>query len=310
MTKGSKSNRTAKPSPIHASLRWLRKWICVWVAVWMYLGLTCASHAQDRAALTPNAGSNPWWSKFVSAEDLEKSASQQYAQLVEEAYQNHTLMGPLAQPVIKVREIAKTLIQESYRFNARASHWAWEVNVIDAKWVNAFCMPGGKVVVYTGLVKQLELSDDEVAVVMGHEMAHALLEHSRARIAKNTATQGVAKIGGVIAAGVLGVDPRLSDFVAREGAGLLGLKFSREDEQAADALGLQLAARAGFDPRAGISLWQKMQALSKANPPAWLSTHPSDASREQSIRAELPLVMPLFEKAQHDARVKAFQLKE
>ena len=219
-------------------------------------------------------------------------------------------MGPTAVQVIKVRDIAKTLIQEANRYNPRAQHWAWEVNVIDASAVNAFCMPGGKIVVYTGLIKQLALSDDELAVVMGHEMAHALLEHSRARVAKTMATQGIARIGGVLASGVLGVDPRLTDYMAREGAGLLSLKFSREDEQAADALGLELAARVGFDPRAGISLWQKMQALSKGAPPVWLSTHPSDVSREQSIRAELPRVMPLFERAQHEARVKAFQLKE
>ena len=271
---------------------------------------TFACFAQDSTRPESASVQNPWWARFVSAEDMEKTASQQYEQLVQEAYQNRALMGPTAVQVIKVRDIAKTLIQEANRYNSRAQHWAWEVNVIDASAVNAFCMPGGKIVVYTGLIKQLALSDDELAVVMGHEMAHALLEHSRARVAKTMATQGIARIGGVLASGVLGVDPRLTDYMAREGAGLLSLKFSREDEQAADALGLELAARVGFDPRAGISLWQKMQALSKGAPPVWLSTHPSDVSREQSIRAELPRVMPLFERAQHEARVKAFQLKE
>jgi predicted Zn-dependent protease len=271
---------------------------------------TFACFAQDSARPESASVQNPWWARFVSAEDMEKTASQQYEQLVQEAYQKRALMGPTALQVIKVRDIAKTLIKEANRYNPRAQHWAWEVNVIDASAVNAFCMPGGKIVVYTGLIKQLALSDDELAVVMGHEMAHALLEHSRARVAKTMATQGIARIGGVLASGVLGVDPRVTDYMAREGAGLLSLKFSREDEQAADALGLELAARVGFDPRAGISLWQKMQALSKGAPPVWLSTHPSDVSREQSIRAELPRVMPLFERSQHEARVKAFQLKE
>jgi len=268
------------------------------------------SNAQDSTRSASTAAQNPWWARLVSAEDMERRASQQYEQLIQEAYQSHALMGPTALQVIKVREIAKTLIQEANRYNPRAQHWAWEVNVIDANLVNAFCMPGGKIVVYTGLMRQLALSDDELAVVMGHEMAHALLEHSRARVAKTMTTQGLARVGGVLASGVLGVDPRLTDYMAREGAGLLSLKFSREDEQAADALGLELASRVGFDPRAGISLWQKMQSLSKGAPPAWLSTHPSDASREQSIRAELPKVMPLFERAQHEARVKAFELKE
>jgi len=291
------------------SVRFAKRWTALGLSV--LLCIACfAAHAQDSSSNDTNVAPNSWWGRLVSSEEMEKTASQQYEQLVQEAYQSHALMGPTALEVIKVRDIAKTLIQEANRYNPRAQHWAWEVNVIDAKAVNAFCMPGGKIVVYTGLIKQLALSEDELAVVMGHEMSHALLEHTRARLAKSMTTQGIARIGGVLASGVLGVDPRLTDYMAREGAGLLSLKFSREDEQAADALGLELAARVGFDPRAGISLWQKMQALSKGAPPVWLSTHPSDSSREQSIRAELPRVMPLFERAQHEARVKAFQLKE
>jgi predicted Zn-dependent protease len=286
-----------------------KPWLALGMGLLMCLG-SCVTQAQDNARADKNTLQSPWWARLVSAEDMERSASQQYEQLVQEAYQSHALMGPTALQVIKVRDIAKTLIHEANRYNPRAQGWAWEVNVIDASAVNAFCMPGGKIVVYTGLIKQLALSDDELAVVMGHEMAHALLEHSRARVAKSMATQGIARVGGVLASGVLGVDPRVTDYMAREGAGLLSLKFSREDEQAADALGLELAARVGFDPRAGIALWQKMQALSKGAPPVWLSTHPSDASREQSIRAELPKVMPLFERAQHEARVKSFQLTQ
>jgi predicted Zn-dependent protease len=266
--------------------------------------------AQEKASHESQREQKPWWDKLVSAQDIEKQASQQYAQLVEQAYQSHALLGPLSPRVTQVRGVANALILNASSYNPRASQWAWEVNVIDAQVVNAFCMPAGKIVVYAGLMVQLGLSDEELAVVLGHEMAHALLEHSRARLAKEMATQGVARLGGVLAAGVLGVDPRLGEYVASEGAGLLSLKFSREDEQAADALGLELAARSGFDPRASVTLWKKMQGLNKTQAPVWLSTHPSDAARVQSMQALWPKVMPLFEKAQHDARVKAYHLQE
>jgi predicted Zn-dependent protease len=158
-------------------------------------------------------------------------------------------------------------------------------------------MPGGKIAFYTGILDKLQLSDDEVAMVMGHEIAHALREHARERMGKSAVTNGAARIGGALAAGIFGIDPRLTDGLARGGANLLTLEFSREDESEADLVGMELAARAGFDPRAGVTLWHKMSAASKGAPPQWLSTHPSGKTRIAEIEKNLPKVMPLFERA-------------
>jgi predicted Zn-dependent protease len=141
-------------------------------------------------------------------------------------------------------------------------------------------------------------------------MAHALREHSRQRLAKSLAAQGVSRSVGVVASGVLGVDPRLSDRLAIEGANLWALKFSREEETEADLVGLDLAARAGFDPRAGLTLWRKMAQTSSREAAQWLSTHPSHENRIREIERHLPQVMPLFEQAEHLERVRAYQLDE
>jgi len=201
----------------------------------------------------------------------------------------------------RLQAIARKIIPHALAWNPRAQDWKWSVSVINSSQVNAFCMPGGKIAFYTGILDRLQLSDDEVAMVMGHEMAHALREHARERMGKGAVTQGVARVGGAVVAAWLGVDPRLTDGVARGGANLLALEFSRSDESEADLVGLELAARAGYDPRAGVSLWQKMSAASKGAPPQWLSTHPSGKTRIAEIEKNLPKVLPLYERARSPA---------
>ena len=235
--------------------------------------------------------------KLVPAETVERSATQQYAQLLQQAAQQNALAAPEQPQLKRLRAIAQRIIPHAMAWNPRAKQWRWEVNLLGSSQINAFCMPGGKIVFYTGILQKLQLTNDEVAVVMGHEMAHALREHARERMAKSMATQGVASVLGAIAAYKFGIDPNISHGVARGGANLLALEFSREDESEADLVGMELAARAGFDPRAGVTLWQKMGAASKGAPPQWLSTHPSSASRIAEIQANLPKVMPLYQRA-------------
>jgi len=165
------------------------------------------------------------------------------------------------------------------------------VNLIGSKQINAFCMPGGKIVFYSGILNVLKLSDDEVAMVMGHEIAHALREHARERIAKSELTNlGASLLGEMVGSGKYAG-------AFQVGGSLLSLKFSRNDESEADLVGLELAARAGYDPRAGVTLWQKMGAANKGAPPQWLSTHPSGKNRIQEIERHLPQVMPLYRRA-------------
>ena len=262
------------------------------VALWCALAVPQAVAREGVDVGKPSA-----FTRLVPAEEVEQSAAQQYGQLLAQAKAKRALGGREHPQVQRLRAIARKIIPFALAWNPRAKDWQWEVNLIGSGQINAFCMPGGKIAFFTGILDKLELSDDEVAMVMGHEIAHALREHARERMGKAAVTNGAARIGGALAAGIFGIDPRLTDGLARGGASLLTLEFSREDEKEADLVGMELAARAGFDPRAGVSLWQKMGATNRGAPPQWLSTHPSGKTRIVEIEKNLPRVMPLFERA-------------
>jgi predicted Zn-dependent protease len=228
---------------------------------------------------------------LVPAQQLERQAAAEYEQLKRQAATKNAL-APDGYPQLKrLRAISQRLIPFTPRWNPRAAQWPWEINLIGSKQINAFCMPGGKIAFYTGLLETLKLSDDEVAMVMGHEIAHALREHARERMAKSELTQlGTTLLGQFVGGGKYS---GAFDFGGR----LLTLKFSRDDETEADVVGLDLAARAGYDPRAAVTLWQKMMAANRGAPPQWLSTHPSGNNRIEEIERRLPEVMPLYERA-------------
>ena len=276
----------------------------------MAMGKRFLKHCGATALLLGTLASPPTWARegvevgersvfagMVSAEQVEQQAALQYQQTLKAAADQRALGPADNAQVRRLRAIAQKIIPLVGEWNERARQWKWEVNLIGSNQINAFCMPGGKIVFYTGILKTLQLSDDEVAMVMGHEIAHALREHARERMGKSTVTAGAARLGGALLSGWLGIDPRLTDTVAQQGANLLTLKFGREDESEADLVGMELAARAGFDPRAGVTLWQKMAAANKGAPPQWLSTHPSGNTRIAEIEANLPKVMPLYERA-------------
>ena len=235
-------------------------------------------------------GGNSAFAKLVPAEQVERSAADQYAQMLDDAQSKGALVAKNDPQMVRLRAIARKIIPFSYEWNPRARSWKWEVNLIASDQVNAFCMPGGKIVFYTGLVQKLKLTDDEVAMVMGHEVAHALREHARERMGKNAATG----MGANLLSQVLGLG-QVGQTVTSYGAQLLTLKFGRQDESEADLVGMDLAARAGYDPRAGISLWRKMSAANKSAPPQWLSSHPSGSTRIADIEANLPKVLPLYD---------------
>ena len=230
--------------------------------------------------------------KLVSAEQVERAGAAQYAQMMGEAQQQRALVPANHPQVERLRYIGQRLLPFTQPFNARARQWRWEVNLVNSPQLNAFCMPGGKIAFYTGILVKLELNDDEVAAIMGHEIAHALREHARERMGKTAAT----RIGANVLSAVLGLG-NLGDAALQMGAQLLTLKFGREDESEADLIGMDLSARAGYSPQAGVSLWQKMGAQNKGAPPQWLSTHPSGPTRIRDIEATLPKVEPLFAKA-------------
>ncbi len=232
---------------------------------------------------------------LVSSKEVEQQASQQYAQVLAEASKKG-LLNQNPQEVQRVRAIADRLIAQVKVFRDDAPQWKWEVNVLTSKDVNAWCMPGGKIAVYTGLIEKLKLSDDELAAVMGHEIAHALREHARERMGRQMATQTATAVGAIalqIFTGVY-IDPQIAGTFTQA---MFVLPNSRENEQEADLIGIELAARAGYDPRAAITLWQKMAQAGGSGPPEWLSTHPSHETRLRELQNDVQKVMPLYEKA-------------
>lgn len=229
---------------------------------------------------------------LVSSDQVNNAAVSAYRQTMQAASQKGALNRDAAQ-VQRVRAITQRLIPATGAFRKDAPGWKWEVNVISSPEVNAWAMPGGKIAVYTGLIEKLRLTDDELAAIIGHEIAHALREHGRERASQQMA-QGLAVgvIGAAVGLGGLGQD--LAGLVADV---TFGLPYSREFEREADRIGVELAARGGYDPRAAITLWQKMAQAGGGGMPQFLSTHPSDQSRIQDLQVYIQRVMPLYQQA-------------
>lgn len=229
---------------------------------------------------------------LVSQKDAERGAAQFYAK-EKQKYAAKAALNPDMTQTARVRNIAQNLIHQVGVFRPDARNWQWEVNVLQSNELNAYCAAGGKIAVYSGLIEKLELSDDELASVMGHEIAHALREHSREAMSQAMAQQmGIAVLGMALNMG------SLSQAVLDNATTVaIQLPNSRAKEIEADRIGLELTARAGYDPSGAVSVWGKMMASGGAHPPQFLSTHPNPESRMQDIENYLPLVMPLYEKA-------------
>ena len=237
-----------------------------------------------------NVGDASGLRKLVPADELEGAATQQYSQLLAQARAKKALAPDNHPQLQRLRAIGQRLVPFAAQWNPRARDWRWQVNLIGSKQINAFCMPGGKIAFYTGILDQLKLTDDEAAMVMGHEMAHALREHARAQMAKSQATNLGLRLG----AQLLGLGD-MGNLAASLGGQLLSLKFSRGDESDADLVGLEMAARAGYNPQAGVTLWRKMgQASGGQGGPAFLSTHPSGPQRIRELEQNVPKVQSLY----------------
>jgi predicted Zn-dependent protease len=229
---------------------------------------------------------------MLSAQQVNQMYEQSYQQTLSEASKQGALDNRSANAK-RVDAIAQRLIAQTPVFRPDAAQWDWQVNLIDSKELNANCGPGGKIIVYSGLIEQLHLTDDELAAVMGHEIAHALREHGREAMSKAYGTQMAQQgIGALLG---LGQDSMaLADQVVQLG---MTLPNSRENENEADLIGLELSARAGYNPEAAVSLWQKMARASEGAPPEFMSTHPASGSRIAALQGAIPKVMPLYQQA-------------
>jgi predicted Zn-dependent protease len=230
---------------------------------------------------------------LVSEQEVEASAKQAYSQMMAEAQKKNALDRDAAQ-VQRVKNIVSRLVPQTAAFRPDAPKWQWEAHVISLDEVNAWCMPGGKMAVYTGLIQKVQATDDELAAVMGHEIAHALREHARERVSRQMGTQMAVGIAGALF-GIGDLGQGLGNMVADV---TLNLPNSRLHETEADRIGVELAARAGYNPQAAINLWEKMAKLSgSGQPPKWLSTHPSHEDRIKDLRIYAEKVMPLYQAA-------------
>jgi predicted Zn-dependent protease len=269
-------------------LKVLTRYKLLWIFSVGLLGTAC----QTVQTTQPGAvGITRTQSMAVSDQQINTASAQAYSKLVQEAATKSQLNRDAAMNT-RVQDIARRLIAQTRVFREDANRWHWEVNVLQSDQVNAFCMAGGKIGIYSGIISKLQLTDSELAAVMGHEMAHALREHVREQVSLQYATQ----LPGILLAAVTGIQAlgQLGDMVSNV---TMGLPRSRQAEVEADEIGVELAARAGYDPRAAISLWQKMNRLGGSRPPEFMSTHPSPESREHDLAVTSEKVMALYRAA-------------
>ena len=264
----------------------------VWFCLFAAMALAACETVQTTQGGVVGVERRQSMSSLVSSSQMDRSAAQAYRQVIAEAGKKNQLNREPAQ-VERVRGIASRLTPSTAAFRADAPNWNWEVNVISSDEVNAWCMPGGKIAVYTGLLTKLNPTDDELAAVMGHEIAHALREHGRERASEQMAQQiGVSVLSTALGLGDLGA--QLTQTVLDV---TFALPHSRTLETEADRIVVELAARSGFDPRAAVSLWQKMGKLGGSKPVEWMSTHPSDQTRIRDLQSYSERVIPLYEAA-------------
>ncbi len=250
---------------------------------------SCATTTKDSVS-----GVNRSQFMLLPSSTIDKMSSQAYAQTLGEAKKKNTLNVNPAM-LARVRGISNKLIAQVGVFRPDAAQWNWEVNVEKNDQLNAYCMPGGKIMVLSGLVEKINITDDELGAVIGHEIAHALREHGRERMSQAYVQQFGLQ---ALAAFVTGAAGGAAVQAAGMGSQLFfAMPNGREQEREADKMGLELAARAGYNPDAAVTLWQKMGAQSKSTPPEFFSTHPASANRIAELKALAPKVRPLYEAA-------------
>ena len=226
---------------------------------------------------------------LVSEASVEQGAQQAYHGELQKAEAGGKLNADPALTA-RIHTITDRLIPVTATFRPDALNWKWEVNTLTTPEMNAYCMPGGKIMVYSGLVQKLQLNDAEIATVLGHEMSHALREHTRERVSRAYEEQA-ALIGLEV---LIGGGPGTMQVADQVAAATFELPHDRQQEAEADVMGLELMARAGYDPHEAISLWKKMMAAEKSEPPQFLSTHPASANRIADLERHMPQVLPLY----------------
>lgn len=227
---------------------------------------------------------------LVSEDSAIASSAQAYVQEVGKLKQEGKLSSDTAL-IRRVNTITERLVAQAIAWRPDSANWQWSVAVIDdPETVNAWCMAGGRMAIYTGLINQIQPSDDEIAQVMGHEIGHALANHTAEKM-----SVAMASSIGVVAVGIAADNKGAAVAGAAAAAALaVTLPNSRAAETEADRIGIELAAKAGYDPAAAVTLWRKMNNLPGGNPPQFLSTHPNPENREKKLASLGPKMEPYY----------------
>jgi len=233
---------------------------------------------------------------LVPESDAIQASNQAYGEVLAPIQKQGKLNDDAAMKA-RVDKITARLVAQAIKYRPETQSWNWQVAVIDdPKTLNAWCMAGGKMAIYSGIITQLSLSDDEIAQVMGHEIAHALAKHTAERMSTAMASQAALQVGAIL----LGSDSTSSQMALQAAAvaTTVGVQLpnSRQQESEADRIGIELAAKAGYDPHAAPKLWEKMlQATGSRGQSDFLSTHPQSEKREQALAALIPQMMPYYD---------------
>jgi predicted Zn-dependent protease len=235
---------------------------------------------------------------LVSEDSAIVASEEAYAMQIGELRREGKIEPESSRVSRRVDTITGRLVAQAVEMRPETADWKWSVEVIDEpEVVNAWCMAGGRMAVYTGLIQKLDPTDDELAQVMAHEISHALANHTAERMSVALATNA-----GVVLAGILSEDAQKTMSRAAIAAALaIQMPNSRTAESEADEIGIELAAKAGYDPNAAISLWDKMERVAGGGPPEFLSTHPSPANRQEKLAALAPQMMAYYEQARRNA---------
>ncbi|MBB5458659.1 hypothetical protein HDG33_002302 [Paraburkholderia sp. Cpub6] len=231
---------------------------------------------------------------LIPSSMLEAQAAEEFSQIVYGASHANRLYGETDARVTRVRSIINRMIPYSLKWNERAKLWKWEVAVVRSNDIRMYCLPGGKIVVYSGILDRVRLNDNEVGMLIGHEIAHALREHARMRLGQLQASQldSSGTIPQLFGLADLGMAP------LGIGSRLLEMKYESTDETEADVIGSDIASRAGFDPRAAVTLWDKLaQATRGSRGQGFIYVHPYTPARRDDIIKRLPDMLPLYAKA-------------